>query len=164
MTHSIVQFALFAASFAIVSAPALGDQKADDAGDRLEVAVAYLGLGITTTSAWVWPLFALYGCYTALTDGVGKAWVADLLPADREGHFGLADDEGDDGVQAERFANDGVEVGDLTEAVTAQLQAVRAHAHPVLAHVEGRAPRPLGIGETVRYVDLRQREAVGQLA
>ena len=48
-------------------------------------AVAYLGLGITTTSAWVWPLFALYGGYTALTDGVGKAWVADLLPADREG-------------------------------------------------------------------------------
>jgi MFS family permease len=48
-------------------------------------AVAYIGLGITTTSAWVWPLFALYGGYTALTDGVGKAWVADLLPADREG-------------------------------------------------------------------------------
>ena len=47
-------------------------------------AVAYLGLGFTTTSAWVWPLFALYGGYTALTDCVGKAWVADLLPADRE--------------------------------------------------------------------------------
>ncbi len=48
-------------------------------------AVAYLGLGIVTTSAWVWPLFALYGGYIALTDGVGKAWIADLLPADREG-------------------------------------------------------------------------------
>ena len=48
-------------------------------------AVAYLGLGIITTSAWVWPLFAIYGGYTALTDGVGKAWVADLVPADREG-------------------------------------------------------------------------------
>ena len=48
-------------------------------------AVAYLGLGIVTTSAWVWPLFAIYGGYIALTDGVGKAWVADLLPADREG-------------------------------------------------------------------------------
>ena len=48
-------------------------------------ATAYLGLGITTTSAWVWPLFALYGGYTALTDGVGKAWIADLLPADRQG-------------------------------------------------------------------------------
>jgi MFS family permease len=48
-------------------------------------AVAYLGLGIATTAAWVWPLFALYGGYTALTDGIGKAWIADLLPSDREG-------------------------------------------------------------------------------
>jgi hypothetical protein len=28
----------------------------------------------------VWLLLPLYGGYTALTDGVGKAWVADLLP------------------------------------------------------------------------------------
>jgi hypothetical protein len=27
-------------------------------------------------------LLPLYGGYTALTDGVGKAWVADLLPHD----------------------------------------------------------------------------------
>jgi MFS family permease len=43
-------------------------------------AVAYLGLGIVTTPGWVWLLLPLYGGYTALTDGVGKAWVADLLP------------------------------------------------------------------------------------
>jgi len=30
---------------------------------------------------WVWVLLPVYGAYTALTDGVGKAWVADLLPA-----------------------------------------------------------------------------------
>ncbi|HWS47841.1 MAG TPA: MFS transporter [Acidimicrobiia bacterium] len=48
-------------------------------------AIAYLGLGIVTTSAWVWPLLAIYGGFTALTDGVGKAWIADLLPRDREG-------------------------------------------------------------------------------
>jgi hypothetical protein len=29
---------------------------------------------------WVWVLLPLYGGYTALTDGVGKAWVSDLLP------------------------------------------------------------------------------------
>jgi MFS family permease len=44
-------------------------------------ATAYTGLGLVTTSAWVWLLLPLYGCYTALTDGVGKAWVADLVPA-----------------------------------------------------------------------------------
>jgi MFS family permease len=48
-------------------------------------AIAYLGLGLVTTSAWVWPLLAVYGAFTALTDGVGKAWISDLLPADRQG-------------------------------------------------------------------------------
>lgn len=48
-------------------------------------ALAYVGLGVVTSSAWVWPLLAVYGAYTALTDGVGKAWVADLLPRGREG-------------------------------------------------------------------------------
>ena len=47
--------------------------------------VAYVGLGVVTTAAWVWPLLGVYGAYTALTDGVGKAWIADLLPAGREG-------------------------------------------------------------------------------
>jgi MFS family permease len=44
-------------------------------------AVAYLGLGLARSSGWVWLLLPLYGAYTALTDGVGKAWIADLLPA-----------------------------------------------------------------------------------
>ena len=30
----------------------------------------------------MWVLLPLYGGYTALTDGVSKAWVADLLPAE----------------------------------------------------------------------------------
>ena len=48
-------------------------------------AVAYLGFGLATTSAWLWILFPLYGAYTALTDGVSRAWVADLVPADNRG-------------------------------------------------------------------------------
>ena len=48
-------------------------------------ATAYLGLGVVTTSRWVWPLLAVYGAFTALTDGVGKAWITDLLPAERHG-------------------------------------------------------------------------------
>jgi MFS family permease len=48
-------------------------------------ATAYLGLGVVTTSGWVWPLLAVYGAFTALTDGVGKAWITDLLPPDRHG-------------------------------------------------------------------------------
>jgi MFS family permease len=48
-------------------------------------ATAYLGLGVVTTSGWVWPLLAVYGAFTALTDGVGKAWITDLLPSERHG-------------------------------------------------------------------------------
>lgn len=36
-------------------------------------------------AAGVWPLLALYGVYMALTDGVGKALVADHAPPDRRG-------------------------------------------------------------------------------
>jgi MFS family permease len=48
-------------------------------------AVAYVGLGLARSSGWVWVLLPLYGAYTALTDGVGRAWVANLIPADRLG-------------------------------------------------------------------------------
>jgi MFS family permease len=48
-------------------------------------AIAYVGLGLAGSGGWVWVLLPLYGGYTALTDGVGKAWVADLLPRDQLG-------------------------------------------------------------------------------
>jgi MFS family permease len=44
-------------------------------------AVAYIGLGLADSSGWVWALMPIYGAFTALTDGVARAWVADLLPA-----------------------------------------------------------------------------------
>jgi len=46
--------------------------------------LVYLGFGSLRgpEDAWaLWPLFALYGLYTGLTDGVEKALVADLAPA-----------------------------------------------------------------------------------
>lgn len=43
-------------------------------------AVSYFGLGLITSAAWVWVLLPVYGAYTALTDGVSRAWVADLAP------------------------------------------------------------------------------------
>ena len=51
----------------------------------LVFAAAYLGFGLTSTAAWAWALFPLYGAYTALTDGVSRAWVADLVPAASRG-------------------------------------------------------------------------------
>ena len=43
-------------------------------------ALAYLALGVVTDKVWLWVIFPVYGCYTALTDGVSRAWVADLVP------------------------------------------------------------------------------------
>lgn len=48
-------------------------------------AVAYVGLGLAASSAWVWALLPVYGAFTALTDGVARAWVADLVPPEALG-------------------------------------------------------------------------------
>lgn len=83
-------YVLYNASYAALSYPAgvvsdrLGRRQVFAVGLGI-FAAAYLGLGLVTTPGWVWLLLPLYGAYTALTDGVGKAWVADLLP---EGSLG----------------------------------------------------------------------------
>ncbi len=48
-------------------------------------AVGYLGLGLVSDPVWVFVLLPLYGGFAACTDGVGKAWVAALAPAGRQG-------------------------------------------------------------------------------
>ncbi len=48
-------------------------------------AIAYLGLGLATSGGWVWLLLPLYGGYTALTDGVARAWVSDGLEPNQLG-------------------------------------------------------------------------------
>jgi MFS family permease len=51
----------------------------------LVFAVAYAGLGLTEDRLAACLLIGGYGAYTALTDGVGKAWVSRLLPAGSQG-------------------------------------------------------------------------------
>ncbi|MBS1903329.1 MAG: MFS transporter [Bacteroidetes bacterium] len=45
----------------------------------------YLGFAVAESSSIVSLLFVLYGLYYGLTEGVEKAFVADLVPADRRG-------------------------------------------------------------------------------
>ncbi len=54
-------------------------------GGWLLYGVVYLGFGraIAGWQAWAW--MAVYGLYYALTDGVARAFVADLVPPDRRG-------------------------------------------------------------------------------
>lgn len=46
-------------------------------------ALVYVGFALVHHAFYVWPLFGIYGLYIALTDGVGKALVADLAPRDQ---------------------------------------------------------------------------------
>lgn len=48
-------------------------------------AAVYAGFAFVSTPASAWVLFALYGLYFGLTEGVEKALVADLAPADQRG-------------------------------------------------------------------------------
>jgi MFS family permease len=48
-------------------------------------ALVYLGFAAATSRWMVWPLFVVYGFYIAFTEGVGKAYVADLVPQERRG-------------------------------------------------------------------------------
>lgn len=82
----VAVYVLYNLSYAALSYPAglvsdrLGRRRVFAVGLGI-FAVAYLGLGLTDTSGWLWVLLPVYGAYTALTDGVGRAWVTDLVPA-----------------------------------------------------------------------------------
>lgn len=51
----------------------------------LVFALVYLGFATARSSAVIWILFALYGLYSTLTQGVQKAFVTDLVHPERRG-------------------------------------------------------------------------------
>ena len=48
-------------------------------------ALVYFGFGITTHVAGIISLFALYGLYSAATDGIQKAYVSDMVESNKRG-------------------------------------------------------------------------------
>lgn len=48
-------------------------------------ALAYLGLAVASAAWHVWLLFALYGLYYGVAEGVSRAFVCDLVPVERRG-------------------------------------------------------------------------------
>ena len=54
-------------------------------GGWIVYGLVYLGFALSKTGWQVWLLFALYGIYYAATEGVAKALIADLVPAERRG-------------------------------------------------------------------------------
>jgi MFS family permease len=47
--------------------------------------LVYLGFALSHTGVEIWVLFGLYGIYYALTEGVAKALVADIVPQEQRG-------------------------------------------------------------------------------
>ena len=85
----VLVYALFSLVYTLVSYPAgvlsdrFGRWRVIAVGWFVYAAV-YLGLTQAGATA-VWPLLAVYGVYIALTDGVGKALLADHVPRERRG-------------------------------------------------------------------------------
>jgi MFS family permease len=81
---------LFNVTYAAVSIPAgilsdkLGRRRVIALG-WLVYALVYLGFAISTSVWHIWMLFACYGIYYGIVEGAAKAFVADLVPAERRG-------------------------------------------------------------------------------
>ena len=54
-------------------------------GGWIAYGLVYLGLALSHAGWHVWVLYGLYGIYYAATDGVARALVADIVPAERRG-------------------------------------------------------------------------------
>jgi MFS family permease len=46
----------------------------------LAFGAVYLGMGFASSASHIWILFAVYGVYVALTEGISRAFVSDLAP------------------------------------------------------------------------------------
>ena len=84
----VLSYMLFNLVYAVVAMPAgiasdrLGRRNVIGVGFAVFAAV-YVGFGLAGGGAVIWPLFAVYGLHMALTEGVGRAFVADFVPGER---------------------------------------------------------------------------------
>ncbi|MDO9069278.1 MAG: MFS transporter, partial [Deltaproteobacteria bacterium] len=81
----ILAYVLYNLTYSLGSYPAgiladrFGSRKVYTFG-LLLFSLVYLGFAFNNNPAMVWVLFAVYGFYTAFTDGVGKAYASKLVP------------------------------------------------------------------------------------
>ncbi len=81
----ILLYVFFNVTYAFFSLPA--GRVSDLVGPRRVMilgfflfSLVYFFFGFITTSTWFWLLLPVYGIYMALTDGVSKAYIANLVP------------------------------------------------------------------------------------
>lgn len=86
----VLAYILFNFTYAIFSIPAgiisdkIGPKKVLLTGFLLFSAV-YLFFALIHSSFFLWLLFPVYGVYMALTEGVGKAYISNLVPQEKSG-------------------------------------------------------------------------------
>lgn len=91
-TVGMILYSIFSLSCALFSVPAgiisdkIGQKKVIFSGFII-FAIVYILFGISKNSSLLWFLFPVYGMYMALTDGVGKAYIAKLIGHE---HLGAA--------------------------------------------------------------------------
>jgi MFS family permease len=90
VSEAVLAYALFNVVYALLSMPAgiasdrVGRRRVI-AGGFAVFAGVYFGFAVIDAGAYVWLLFAVYGIYMALTEGVGRALVADFVGAQWRG-------------------------------------------------------------------------------
>jgi MFS family permease len=95
VTAAVFAYVVFNFAYALFSVPAgavsdrVGSRKVLISGFFL-FGVVYLLFGTITKSYLLWLIFPLYGIYMALTEGVGKAYISNLVPQEKSGTaFGI---------------------------------------------------------------------------
>jgi len=88
--HIALMLVLFNATYAAIALPA--GRLSDRLGRRRVIAMGwgvyamvYLGFALATELWQVWLLFACYGIYYGVVEGVARAFVADLVPVEKRG-------------------------------------------------------------------------------
>lgn len=87
---AVLAYVIYNLVYAVFSMPAgslsdrIGRRRLIGAGFAI-FALVYLGFALAGSASLIWPLFAVYGLYMALTEGIGKAFAADMAPAHARG-------------------------------------------------------------------------------
>jgi len=90
LIHVVLMLVLLNVAYSAISLPA--GVLSDKLGRRriiilgwLVYALVYLGFAVATSIWLIWLLFACYGIYYGIVEGVARAFVADLVPEEKRG-------------------------------------------------------------------------------
>jgi len=87
---TILAYVVYNLAYALLATPAgilsdrFGRRRVMQLGFFL-FAMVYAGFAFANSTTLVWPLFALYGFYAAMTEGIGKAAIVDLVAPEYHG-------------------------------------------------------------------------------